>query len=104
MFHLDKIIHACIVTNSWEPKNLYLSGRGERKLRFIHLPQSCTIRIFTILGNLVREITHHSDILDGTYVWDMLIKEQLDIAYGIYIYHVDAGELGQKIGKFAVIK
>jgi hypothetical protein len=26
------------------------------------------------------------------------------IAYGIYIYHIDAGKSGQKIGKFAVIK
>ena len=104
---LDKIRvvpNPYIVTNSWEPKNLYLSGRGERRLHFIHLPQSCTIRIFNIRGILVREIEHFSDILDGTCVWDMLTKDRLDIAYGIYIYHIDAGELGEKIGKFAVIK
>jgi hypothetical protein len=34
----------------------------------------------------------------------MQSKDLLDIAYGVYIYHVDAGELGTKIGKFAVIK
>jgi len=42
--------------------------------------------------------------VDGTEIWDMLSKDELDIAYGVYIFHVDAGDLGQKIGKFAVIK
>jgi hypothetical protein len=28
----------------------------------------------------------------------------MDIGFGVYIYHVDAGELGTKVGKFAVIK
>jgi hypothetical protein len=34
----------------------------------------------------------------------MLSKDQLDISYGVYVYHIDAGQLGTKIGKFAVIK
>ena len=34
----------------------------------------------------------------------MQTKDKLDISYGIYVYHIDAGELGQKIGKLAVIK
>jgi hypothetical protein len=43
-------------------------------------------------------------VADGTEIWDMLSRDQLDISYGVYIFHVDAGELGQKVGKFAVIK
>jgi len=31
-------------------------------------------------------------------------REGLDVAFGIYVYHVDAGSLGSKIGKFALIK
>jgi hypothetical protein len=34
----------------------------------------------------------------------MLSKDQLEISYGVYVYYVDAGELGTKVGKFAVIK
>ncbi|RQW05877.1 hypothetical protein EH222_09440 [candidate division KSB1 bacterium] len=94
-----------VVSNSWEPLNPYTTGRGPRELHFIHLPQKCTIRIFSIRGQLVQEIEHNSaDISDGTYVWNMLTKDLLDIAYGIYIYHVDAGELGEKTGKFAIVK
>ena len=94
-----------MVANSWEPKNPYASGRGPRQLHFIHLPPKCTIRIFNIQGQLVDIIEHDSPALwDGTEVWDMLSKDELDIAYGVYIFHVDAGDLGQKIGKFALIK
>jgi hypothetical protein len=34
----------------------------------------------------------------------MRSKDNLDIAYGVYVYHVDAGDAGQKIGKFAIVK
>ncbi|MBN2105602.1 hypothetical protein JW835_16305 [bacterium] len=93
-----------IVSNSWEPRNLYSSGRGRRSLHFIHLPKECTIRIFTIQGQLVQKLTHNSTIWDGTEDWDMLSKDKLDIAYGIYFYHVEVPGIGNKIGKFAVIK
>jgi hypothetical protein len=94
-----------VVSNSWEPLNPYTSGRGPRELHFIHLPQKCTIRIFNVRGQLVKEVDFNSsETTDGTFVWDMLTKDLLDISYGIYIYHIDAGELGEKTGKFAVIK
>ena len=95
-----------VVSNSWEPLNPYTNGRGPRVLHFTHLPPKCTIRIFNVRGQLVKELEHDksSDIVDGTLEWDMLTKDLLDISYGVYIYHVDAGEYGTKIGKFAVIK
>ena len=92
------------VTNSWEPLNPYSTGRGPRELHFTHLPQECTIKIFNIQGQLVQTLEHSSTIWDGTEIWDMLTKDKLDIAYGVYIYHVDAPGIGEKIGKFAVIK
>jgi hypothetical protein len=94
-----------VVSNSWEPLNPYANGRGPRELHFIHLPKKCTVRIFNVRGQLIKELEHESEsVTDGTLIWDMQSKDLLDIAYGIYIYHVDAGELGTKIGKFAVIK
>ena len=93
-----------VVANSWEPRNPYTSGRGPRELHFIHLPQTCTIRIFNIQGQLIRTLEHNSTIWDGTEIWDMMSKDRLDIAYGVYIYHVEAPGIGNHIGKFAVIK
>jgi hypothetical protein len=34
----------------------------------------------------------------------MLSKDKLSIAYGIYVFQIDAPGIGSKIGKFAVIK
>jgi hypothetical protein len=31
-------------------------------------------------------------------------KDNLDIAPGLYIYHVDGSDVGTYVGKFAVIK
>jgi hypothetical protein len=105
---LDKIKvvpNPYVATNSWEPLNPYSSGRGPRELHFTHLPSKCTIKIFNVRGQLVAELSHETpSIANGTEIWNMQTKDQLDIAYGVYVYHVDAGSLGQKVGKFAVIK
>jgi hypothetical protein len=104
---LDKIqvVPNPYVANAlWEPKNPYVTGRGPREIHFTHLPSKCTIRIFTINGELVKEIEHESQLSDGTESWDLLTKDNLTISYGVYIFHVDAGVIGEKIGKFAVIK
>ncbi len=88
----------------WEQKRLLASGRGERKIYFIHLPKRATIRIYTISGELVKVLEHDSYIDDGDESWDLISKDGLDIAPGVYIFHVDAKELGEKIGRFAIIK
>lgn len=104
---LDKIKvvpNPYIVANSWEPRNQYSTGHGPRELHFTHLPKKCTIRIFNIQGQLVRTIERDADIWDGAEVWDMLTKDKLDVAFGVYVYHVDVPNVGTKIGKFAIIK
>ncbi|MBL51674.1 MAG: hypothetical protein CMG57_06925 [Candidatus Marinimicrobia bacterium] len=78
--------------------------RGPRRLYFNHLPAKCTIRIYTITGELVKSLVHNSTIDDGKEYWDLTTSDNFPIAYGVYIFHVDAGELGEKIGRFAVIK
>jgi hypothetical protein len=94
-----------IVANAFEPQNPYANGRGPRELHFNHLPAVCTIKIFNLRGQLVRSLDHNTaSFADGTEIWDMQTKDNLDVAYGVYIYHVDAGNVGQKIGKFAIVK
>ncbi|NWF49653.1 MAG: hypothetical protein HXY49_03845 [Ignavibacteriaceae bacterium] len=93
-----------VASADWEPKNPYQSGRGPRSLHFTHLPNKCTIRIFTVNGELVDVIDHESQFNDGSAEWDMLSKDNLSISYGVYVFHIDAPGIGEKIGKFAVIK
>jgi len=89
---------------AWEPQNTYNSGRGAREIHFINLPSKCTIRIYSVTGTLVDKLDHESAFDNGTEIWDVLSKENLDISYGVYIYHVEAPGVGQKTGTFAIIK
>jgi hypothetical protein len=88
----------------WEPKNPFSTGRGAREIHFNHLPMRCTIRIYTVDGELLQTIEHLGTFNDGTESWNMLTRDNLDISYGVYIYHIDAPEIGEHVGKFAVIK
>ncbi|HZW38751.1 MAG TPA: hypothetical protein VFF33_05585 [Ignavibacteriaceae bacterium] len=89
---------------TWERKNLNSTGRGDRKIDFINLPPQCTVRIYTMAGSLVKTLYKEDNLSDGTLSWDLITEDGMDIAYGIYIYHVDAPGIGEHIGKFAVIK
>ena len=94
-----------VMTNMMESavSNPFLNQR--RRLMFTHIPADCIIKIFTVSGVLVDEIIVNNEPNNGIIHWDMLTRENLEIAAGMYIYHIDAQELGkEKVGKFAVIK
>ena len=88
---------------SFEPERFAVSGRGERRIEFRNLPQSCTVRIYTVRGELVQTL-EHDGTSTGMVAWNLRSKDNLEVAPGLYIFHVDAGSLGSKIGKFAIIK
>ena len=91
-------------TTAFEGQNTFTSGRGPREIQFRNLPQQCVIRIYTISGELVESIEHTSSMNYGTGKWDLLTKDNLTVAYGIYVYHIEAKGIGEKIGKLAIIK
>lgn len=94
-----------VATNAMEPAvaNWFLNQR--RRLLFTNLPANCTIKIFTVSGVLIDQIDVNNPAEKGIAHWDLLTKEGLEIAAGMYIYHVKAADTGdERIGKFAVIK
>ena len=83
--------------------NPYLNQ--SRRLLFTHIPAHCTIKIFTSSGVFVDKIEVNNSPDNGIIHWDMLTKEGLEIAPGIYIYYVKSHDTGkEKLGKFAIIK
>lgn len=106
---LDKIKvvpNPYVAAASWELKlpPTITSGRGERRVDFIHIPVNSKIRIFTVRGELIKELYQNGDLNNGTVSWDLRTRENLEIAYGVYYYHVEAPGLGNKTGKLAIIK
>ncbi|MDO9694288.1 MAG: hypothetical protein Q7W56_06120 [Candidatus Latescibacteria bacterium] len=88
---------------SFEPERYAVSGRGERRLEFRGLTSSCTIRIYNVRGELV-DTLRNEDSLDGYVAWNLRTKDNLDVAPGLYIYHVRTDDAQEYTGKFAVIK
>ena len=78
----------------------FLQGRGERRIEFRNLPANAQLKIFTTSGNMVRELEGDN----GVAVWDLQTHEGLEVAYGMYFYYVKAEGIGEKTGKFAIIK
>jgi hypothetical protein len=93
-----------VATSAFEPPNVYRTGRGERRIFFMNLPHKCTIRIYTITGVLVQTLVHDSGTDDGQEAWDLVTRDGMNAAFGVYIYHVDAPGIGEHIGRFALIK
>lgn len=105
-----------VVPNPYFVTNKSVTREGTDQIFFTHLPAKCTIRIYTMAGEFVREIEHDGfaspfpdnplvqGTTGGTEPFDLLTYNEQALASGIYIYHVDAEDIGEKIGKFAVIR
>ena len=80
---------------------------GEAML-FVNLPPYCTLRIFTVAGDLIKTIEHVTGSADER--WDLVTESNQLIASGVYILQVDnAKNIDKKsipgsIEKFTVVR
>lgn len=76
-----------------------------RAMNFVNIPHKCKISIFTLDGDLVKEIDHDTDPTDpmGNHEeWDLVTRNTQEIVSGLY-YYVIEWEGGSFIGKFVII-
>jgi hypothetical protein len=75
-----------------------------RHLDFMGLPQArCTIRIWTVAGDLVASLDHDGSGGDGQAAWNLVSRNGQEVASGIYVFTVES-TLGQSTGRFVVIR
>ncbi len=96
-------------------------GDKSRRIWFANLPERCTIRIFTLAGDLVDKIEHYGtyeeDIItiskaansaftdSGIHSWDILSQNHQIVVSGVYLFSVENKKDGEiKVGKFVVIR
>ena len=77
----------------------FLSGRGERRIEFRNVPNQSVLRIYSASGVFIRELVAQ----DGLAVFDLQSEQGLEVAFGLYFYHLIAPGIGEKTGKFAII-
>jgi len=90
----------------YENRDRTKSAVWSRRVHFANLPKICTIRIYTIDGDLVREIKHYRP--DGGpdsqhEEWNVVSRNTQAVVTGIYIWHVRS-EMGDQMGKLVIIK
>lgn len=88
------------VPNPYLGRSSYEFTSLARQMRFTNLPAQCTIRIFSLSGDLVRTINHNNGLSFDT--WDLKTDQGVLVASGIYIAHFDAPNIGTHFIKCAV--
>jgi hypothetical protein len=87
-----------VVPNPYYGFSSYEASQLDNIVKITNLPETCTINIFSTSGTLVRQLRKDNSL---TYVeWDLKNTYNVPIASGVYIIHVDAGELGEKVVKW----
>ena len=109
LYNIKVVPNPYVGTNAMEEAviNPYLNQ--PRRIMFTNIPLSCTITIFTPSGVKVKTI-QKNDNTGGFVHWDLLNEEGLEVAAGMYLYHVQPSFSNaslnkyEHVGKFAIIK
>ena len=87
--------------------NTTASTDRARRIHFANLPKEATIRIYTLDGDLVREIQHPCDCPfqegESMLAWDLITRNTQAAVSGIYLYSVQSAQ-GNQVGKFVIIR
>lgn len=90
-----------VVPNPYFNRSRYELSQFNRIVRFINLPEQCTIRIYNLGGDLVRTL-QKTDPTSSVLNWDLQTENNLPVASGVYIFHVDAPGVGRTFGRMIV--
>ena len=87
-----------IVPNPYYAHDAYEQTRIDLQVKVINLPVKCTVKIYTLAGTLIR--TLNKDDNTTFLTWDLHNAANIQIASGLYILHIDAPGIGERIIKW----
>ena len=78
-----------------------------RAIHFANLPAKCTIRIYTLDGDLVRELEHDVDPSNpqaSHHEWDLITRNTQKVVSGLYYWTVEDSDSNEtQVGKLVII-
>lgn len=118
-----------VVPNPYYGSSSYETSRLDNRVRITNLPNKCTIKIYSLNGTLIRIIKRDVTGLENEYTkpafgdapaaassssgndinkskrtpyvdWDLKNQNNIAVASGLYIFHIDVPEVGEKIIKW----
>ena len=84
----------------------FLPNEKVRSIHFANLPAKCWIRIYSLDGDLIRELRHEFDEDDPNRFharWDLVNRNRQMIVSGLYYWVVEADDGEIQMGKLAII-
>jgi flagellar hook assembly protein FlgD len=93
----DAAIKGQTAASSYKPATL------DNRIKITNLPTVSLIRIFTVNGTLIRTIKKSDNLTSVD--WDLKNDSGIPVASGLYIIHINADGVGEKILKwFGVLR
>lgn len=94
----DELDAIGVVPNPYYAFSGYESSRLDNRVKFINLPRTCTISIYSVNGTLIRQYRKDNDL---TFLdWDLKNAKSVPIAGGTYICHIDVPGSGERVLKW----
>jgi hypothetical protein len=88
-----------VVPNPYYAYSDYERNQIDNRIKIVNLPPRCTVSIYTSNGTLVRRFTKDDDALTSID-WNLKNYADVNIASGIYLIHVKADGLGERVLKW----
>ena len=98
----DDLDDISVVPNPYIIYSDFQTTKDDHQIRFTRLPLNCKLSIYTISGELVKNINQDSNF-GGNVAWDLKNEAGQEVAPGLYIYIVETAD-SKKIDKFAIIR
>lgn len=97
----ESLDNITMVPNPYKGASAYETSRIRDVVKITNLPETATIRVYTLAGTLIKTIEKDSP---GTSIeWDLETDNDLPIASGVYLVHVQT-PAGERVLKFGVVK
>jgi len=87
-----------IVPNPYYAFSEYERSRLDTRVKITNLPEKCTVRIYSVNGKLVRTFKKDSPVT--SIDWDLNNWQNIPVAGGVYLIHVEVPEVGEVVLKF----
>ncbi|HOK38092.1 MAG TPA: T9SS type A sorting domain-containing protein [Bacteroidales bacterium] len=87
-----------VVPNPYYGNSYYENTQLDNYVKITNLPEKCIISIYNINGTLIRQFNKDNK---NTYLtWDLKNTYGISIASGVYIIHINAPGIGEKVIKW----
>jgi len=103
-----------IGSSKWNNPRPGDSSPWQHRLQFMNIPSDATIKIFTLDLDFVIEIKAGESarvnpdfparLNYGVAEWNLITRNDQEAAPGIYIYVVESPTVGEKVGKFVIVR